>query len=109
MKISSTELNKVSTTAGERNNEPKSLEELFSEPGKSSASSEAMRTYIEGECQKEIKRFLEDEHKMSMRERQASVNTSHAITGVIAAWGLIGITMLARSCINFDKGDKFKV
>lgn len=73
---------------------------------------EEIKKYLEAECQKEVKKFLEQsnkEHAMNMRERQAGVNTSNAITGVIVAWGIIGITMLARSCINFDKGPKFKV
>lgn len=48
-----------------------------------------------------------EERRMSLRERQAGVNTTKAVTGVLATWALIGTTMLARSCINFDKGPRF--
>lgn len=49
------------------------------------------------------------EREMSLRERQAGVNTSKAVTGVLATWVVIGTAMLARSCMNFDKSPKFSV
>jgi hypothetical protein len=49
------------------------------------------------------------EREMSLREREAGVNTSKAITGVMATWAVIGAAMLARSCINFDNSPKFRV
>lgn len=114
MKSSSQELRAVSERSGADRREASNLEkleELFSEE-KPPEISDTVKQYLEAQCQKEVKRYFEEksrEHEMSMKERQASVNTSHAITGVIATWALIGITMLARSCINFDKGPKFKV
>ncbi len=110
MNISSQELKQVSKL-DEKKSEPKTLKELFSgeeEP----VVTETIKQYLEAHCQKEIKKYFEErtkEHEMSMKERQAGINASHAITGVITTWAIVGITMLARSCINFDKGPKFKV
>lgn len=110
--ISSQELEEVSKLEGVINQEPTSLEELFSGERKPKADPEAITRYLQAECQKEVKQYLDalnKEHEMCMKERQASVNTSNALTGVMVAWALIGVTMLAKSCINFDKGPKFKV
>lgn len=105
----------VTKRSGEDRREPtalEALEEFFSGEEERPQISDAVKKYLEAECQKEIKRFFEEksvEHEMSMKERRAGINTSYAITGVIISWALIGITMLARSCINTDKGAKFKV
>ncbi len=113
---SSVELEAVQKLDVLKNQEPKTLAELFT-PIKEAGPelSEELKKFVTAHCQKEmeeIKKSLNqcaEEHKMSMKERQASVNTSNVITGVIASWGIMGIVMLARSCINFDKGPKFKV
>jgi hypothetical protein len=110
---SSQELEAVQKLDGLKSPEPTTLAELFSEHKKVSPEmSEEIKKYVEAYCQKELSISAEQsskEHEMSMKERQASVNTSNVITGVIASWGIMGIVMLARSCINFDKGPKFKV
>jgi hypothetical protein len=49
------------------------------------------------------------EREMGLKERQSGINAGRAITGVVGAWAVVGLTVLARSCINFDKGPKFRV
>lgn len=113
----------VSKTETARENSRRELEALFTkEPSNNTVlTEERAKQIMEMEMQKlgiiqrpdDARTRATDiemrEREMCLRERQAGVNASKAVTGVLATWVVIGTAMLARSCVNFDKGPKFQV
>lgn len=113
----------VSKTEVARENSRKELEALFNKGTLDNQllTEERAKQIMETEMQKlgiiprpdEARTRATDiemrEREMSLRERQAGINTSKAVTGVLATWVVIGTAMLARSCVNFDKSPKFQV
>jgi hypothetical protein len=93
-----------------QNREPESLAELFNEEGDGEVDEkeEMVRSAFRRQLDQQLSHAAES-HKMSMKERQSAVIATKAATMFFGTWATIGVAMLARSCINFDKGPKFKV
>jgi hypothetical protein len=93
-----------------QNREPESLAELFNEgkSGEVDEKEEMVRSAFRRQLDQQISQ-AEESHKMSMKERQSAVIATKAATVFFGTWATIGVAMLARSCINFDRSPKFKV
>lgn len=80
--------------------------------GEQSTESDILDSVLDERYKKEIDHLLElrkQQAEMSLKERRNALNASTAVTGVLGIWSLIGVVMLAKSCINTDPGPKFKV
>ena len=80
--------------------------------GEQSVESDLLDSVLDDRYKKEIDHLLElrkQQAEMSLKERRNALNASTAVTGVLGVWSLIGVIMLAKSCINTDPGPKFKV
>ena len=80
--------------------------------GDQSVESDLLDSVLDDRYKREIDHLLElrkQQAEMSLKERRNALNASTAVTGVLGVWSLIGIVMLAKSCINTDPGPKFKV